>query len=206
MKSTTVVGRPSITPSNIGPMMSQISAKVSRVLPPIAAGCLVEPRIGPVAVVVELGVVAAPRDVHREAGLEQDAQRRAQALRPALDRSDRGPAPIDAAHQSAHLAAACENRNGIRRAAHRGSPCMSSDAMPSDVSPCGRLPRSRPGRPRSVLAASVTGLLSTDGIPISTGRSGSGPETNAPSADAAPHRPSVRRGARRPIGTGRPAR
>jgi hypothetical protein len=35
-----------MTPSNIGPMMCQISAKVSRVERPIAAGCLVEPRIG----------------------------------------------------------------------------------------------------------------------------------------------------------------
>jgi hypothetical protein len=41
-----VVALPSITPWNIGPMMSQISAKVTRVLAPIAAGCLVEPRIG----------------------------------------------------------------------------------------------------------------------------------------------------------------
>ncbi len=35
-----------MTPWNIGPMMSQISANVSRVLLPIARGCLVEPRIG----------------------------------------------------------------------------------------------------------------------------------------------------------------
>ena len=46
MKSTTVVGVPCMTPANIGPMMSQISANVSRVLAPIAAGCFVEPRIG----------------------------------------------------------------------------------------------------------------------------------------------------------------
>jgi hypothetical protein len=40
------VGVPVITPANIGPMMFQISAKVTRVLSPMAAGCLVEPRIG----------------------------------------------------------------------------------------------------------------------------------------------------------------
>ena len=44
-----------------------------------------------VAVVVELGEVAAPRDVHGEAGLEQDAERRAQALRPA---SSTGPTAV----------------------------------------------------------------------------------------------------------------
>lgn len=35
-----------MTLRNIGPMKSQISAKVSSVLRPSAAGCFVEPRIG----------------------------------------------------------------------------------------------------------------------------------------------------------------
>jgi len=68
------------TPSNIGPMKSQISAKVSVVLRPSAAGCLVEPRTGPVGIVVELHDVWAPGDVHRVARRQQDAQRRAETL------------------------------------------------------------------------------------------------------------------------------
>ena len=70
------------------------------------ARVLRRPEDGAVAVVVELRVFRSPRDVHREAGLEQDAERGAQALRPCRHGPDDGSRPVDGPHQSAHLTAA----------------------------------------------------------------------------------------------------
>ena len=70
------------------------------------ARVLRRPEDGAVAVVVELCVFRSPRDVHREAGLEQDAERGAQALRPCRHRPDGGPRPVDGPHERTHLTAA----------------------------------------------------------------------------------------------------
>ena len=56
-----------------------------------------------IAVVIELRVLAAPRDVHGEARLEQDAEGGAQTLRPRVDGTHSGLRPVDGAHQGAHL-------------------------------------------------------------------------------------------------------
>ena len=71
---------------------SQTSGKISGAGLPSARGCLVAPEDGPVAVVVEEDELGPPGDDHGEPRLEHDADRGAQALRPARDRAERGAA------------------------------------------------------------------------------------------------------------------
>ncbi len=73
--------------------------------------------------VIELNEIGAPPDKHRVVTVEQDAYRRAQALRPGLGLSERCGRPVILPRQCAHLAAAGEK---IRRSRpvdfqHRGS-------------------------------------------------------------------------------------
>ena len=61
-----------------------------------------------VGVVIELDQLRTPPDEHRVVGVEQDAHRRSQALRPGFRRPDRGRGPVVRARQCAHLPAAGE--------------------------------------------------------------------------------------------------
>ena len=65
-----------------------------------------------IGVVVELDEFRTPPDEHRVVGVEQDAHRGAQALRPAFRRSQRSRRPVMGARQRSHFPAAGEK---IRR-------------------------------------------------------------------------------------------
>ena len=65
-----------------------------------------------IGVVIELNELGAPPDEHRVVGIEQDAHRRAQTLRPGLRLSERRGRPVMGPRQRTHLAAAGEK---IRR-------------------------------------------------------------------------------------------
>ena len=59
-----------------------------------------------IGVVVELDQFGTPPDEHRVVGIEQDAHRRAQALRPGFGSAKRGRGPVMGPRQRAHLPAA----------------------------------------------------------------------------------------------------
>src|ERR1700694_5532327 len=77
---------------------------------PKSRGMLARAQDRPIGVVVELDEVGAPGDIHRIAGRKQDAEGRAQALRPMFDWADCRMGPLKRPHELAHLAAAGQNR------------------------------------------------------------------------------------------------
>ena len=87
-----------------------------------------------IAVVIELRVLAAPRDVHGEARLKQNAEGGAQALRPCVDRTDGGRRPVDGAHQGAHLATA--GKDGAAPGFCRHAHVIALMPLPPAVAPC----------------------------------------------------------------------
>ena len=67
----------------------------------------------PIAVVVELDQARTPDDADRQVGCEADVDRRAQALRPRLHRTERRFRPIRRPDQASHLVAAGEKRERV---------------------------------------------------------------------------------------------
>lgn len=83
---------------------------------PERVGMLVAERAGE-AVVVEHAQLGSPQDEHRARRLEHHLDREAQALRPALDRPDRGRRPVDRPHALARFAAARRGVGEVRKRA-----------------------------------------------------------------------------------------
>ncbi len=87
----------------------------------------------PVGVIVELDELRPPGDVHGIAGVQQDAERRPQALRPALDRPERRRRPVVGADQRAHRAAAGGKIGPLRAVTgRRRHPIDQAAAPPSE--------------------------------------------------------------------------
>ncbi len=82
-----------------------------------------------IGVVVEEAELGSPRDEHGELGIEQQSHHRAQRLRPALRRSERGCRPVVRAHQRADGAAPGQERQIRRGAAIEDDVAQEEDAQ-----------------------------------------------------------------------------